>query len=140
MWRRARSDRRLGGPFARVDRHAGHHGLLATQGGVERLGADEGRADDDGDDVVVVGHLLAALLAFPAVAAEKSSRAFDADDFPRPSSTPTCGTIVTPEQAQADLEKLEQQGTGTSLALTPPYYVPIAPHIVRESAGTLGVG
>ena len=36
----------------------------AGERGVERLGADERRAGDDGDDRVVVGELLAALLAF----------------------------------------------------------------------------
>src|SRR5262249_52171119 len=48
---------------ALVDRPAPDHRLLAGDAGVERLRAGGDRADADHVDVLVVGHLLAALLA-----------------------------------------------------------------------------
>ena len=46
-----------------VDRHAPEHRLLAGDARVQGLGAGRDRADADGVDGLVVGHLLAALLA-----------------------------------------------------------------------------
>ena len=46
-----------------ADRHAVDHRLRAGQRGIERLGSDEGRSGEHGHDRVVVGELLAALLA-----------------------------------------------------------------------------
>jgi hypothetical protein len=90
---------------------------------------------------LVLTAALMLVLAAPAFAAEKRSVAFDSDGPPRlRDAAPPCGTIVTPEQAAAYLIKIQNQVPGEGAAAgAPPYYVPIAPHIVRQSDGTLGL-
>lgn len=92
---------------------------------------------------IVCAVLTAALLNTVADAAPRRSRsvAFDPDDHPRPSAQHgACGTVVTPEEAVAYLAKIRNGLPGEgALAGAPPYYVPIAPHIVRQSDGTGGL-
>jgi hypothetical protein len=91
-----------------------------------------------------VRHLLPAacaltlLAAAPAGAVRKASRAFDPDDYPRGAALPGCGTELTPAEAAAYLRHLESREP-SSWEGGGPYYVPIAPHIVRMSDGTGGL-
>ena len=58
----------------------------------------------------------------------------------RPELREPCGTTFTPAEAIAYLEHLENRGdVAVPRGFDPPYYVPIAPHIVRRSNGTGGL-
>jgi len=54
------------------------------------------------------------------------------------SSPEPCGTVLTPEEAKEMLRKLESRPTELR-GPAPPYFIPIAPHIVRRSDGTGGL-
>ncbi|GJM43482.1 MAG: hypothetical protein DHS20C21_03240 [Gemmatimonadota bacterium] len=57
---------------------------------------------------------------------------------PTPEAIPGCGTSLTPAEAAAYIQLLEDREPSGEL-LGGPYYVPIAPHIVRQSDGTGGL-
>lgn len=78
------------------------------------------------------------LTAAPALAAARSA-AVPPEDHPRLREL-GCGTVLTAEEAGAYLARL-QSGEAPQMPLgsPPPYYVPIAPHIVRRSDGTGGL-
>jgi len=77
----------------------------------------------------------------PAQARPHRTAAVAPDGHPQPRAEgPACGTVVTPQEAAAYLERIRNgeipQG---SVAQTPPYLVRIAPHIVRQSDGSGGL-
>jgi FlgD Ig-like domain/Metallo-peptidase family M12B Reprolysin-like len=87
--------------------------------------------------IVVLGALPAA-----SHAAERASVAMD--DARRPTlrqaiAGPGCGSTLTPQEAAAYLELRDVHPVPDGELLGGPYFVPIAPHIVRHSNGTGGL-
>ncbi len=83
----------------------------------------------------VAAFVLLAPAAFAARTAE--TRAFDGDRAP--ANLRECGTVFTPEEGAAYLRRLEERGPVGRGGLTPPYYIPIKAHIIRQSDGTGGL-
>lgn len=89
-----------------------------------------------------VAVLLAGLLPATLPAAERASVAFDGDARPRLKealAVPGCGSALTPEEAAAYIRYREEHPLPGGEILGGPYFVPIAPHIVRMSDGTGGL-
>ena len=79
------------------------------------------------------------LMGMPARAAHGAeARPFD-DPRPAPAALQECGTVVTPEQAAAYLQHIEDRGPVGRGGFTPPYYIPIAAHVIRQSDGSGGL-
>ncbi len=89
----------------------------------------------------LVGFLLGAitLVLIPVLAAAAPDRAAAIVAANPDSDFDGCGTIMTPEEAARYLESLQNQGPTELGGPAPPYYIPIAAHIVRQSNGTGGL-
>jgi len=91
----------------------------------------------------VLGVLFAVPLLAPvsSAALRRAERAaFDLEDHPRPRPPEPCGTRFSAAEIQAYLERLGEGVPPPSAAVPgPPYYIAIAPHIVRRSDGTGGL-
>ena len=85
---------------------------------------------------LAVAALAAAVVASASPASAADSRPFD-DGLPR--VTRECGTEFTPEQGAAYLRMLSERGPVSRGGFPPPYYVPIAAHIIRHSDGSGGL-
>lgn len=88
--------------------------------------------------------VAASTLAVAAAADARPARTAavaDPDDHPRfRAATAECGTVVTPEEAAAYLERIRNgEAPGGAAGTSPPYLVRIAPHIVRQSDGSGGL-
>jgi len=75
--------------------------------------------------------------AFPKKALQKKALVFDPDEHPRPFRQ-ECGLVLTPEQAAQYLAH-RPTGIPPDSRGGPPYFVAIAPHIVRRTDGTGGL-
>ena len=84
--------------------------------------------------------LAVAVMATPAHAAptRTATTALAESDFPAREIAP-CGTVVTPEEAAEYLRRLGERGPVDRAGFSPPYFVPIAAHIIRMSDGSGGL-
>ncbi len=88
--------------------------------------------------------LVVILGALPAVSHAADRASAIVDEARRPTlaqslAGPGCGSALTPEDAAAYVRYREDHPLPDGEALGGPYFVPIAPHIVRHSNGTGGL-